>query len=55
MDADAFAVRDVLDDRQQFLELRRPSPLDGVRTCGDEIVGILEGREGAGFAVKLEG
>ena len=54
MDADAFAVRDVLDERHEFLELGRPGSLDGVRTCGDEEVGILEGREGAGFAVEFK-
>ena len=55
VDADTFAVRYVLDERQQFLESGRPSPLDGVRTCGDEVVGIFERREGVLFAVKLEG
>ena len=55
VDADSFAVRDVLDERQEFLKSGRPSPLDGVRTYRDEVVGILEGREGVLFAVKLEG
>ena len=55
VDADSFAVRDVLDERQEFLKSGRPGPLDGVRTCGDEVVGIFERREGVLFAVKLEG
>ena len=55
MDADSFAVRDVLDERQEFLKSGRPSPLDGVRTYRDEVVGILEGREGVLFAVKFKG
>ena len=54
MDAYAFAVRDVLDERHEFLELGRPGVVDGVRTCGDEEVGILEGREVAGFAVEFK-
>ena len=55
MDAYSFAVRDVLDERQEFLKSGRPSPLDGVRTFRDEVVGVFEGREGVLFAVKLEG
>ena len=55
VDADSFAVRDVLDERQEFLKSGRPSPLDGVRTFRDEVVGVFEGREGVLFAVKLEG
>ena len=54
VDAYAFAVRDVLDERHEFLELGRPGSLDGVRTCGDDKIGILEGREVAGFAVEFK-
>ena len=55
MDADSFSVRDVLDERQEFLKSGRPSPLDGVRPFGDEVVGIFKGREGALGAVHLKG
>ena len=55
VDAYAGTFGDVEDFGQRFLELGRPGVLDGVRTCGDEVVGVLEGREGAGNTVKLEG
>ena len=42
MDSDAFSVGHVTDLRHVFAELGRPSHLEGVRTFGDEVVGVLE-------------
>ena len=44
MDADSFAVRDVLYERQELLELRRPGSAERVCSCGNEEVRVLDGR-----------
>ena len=43
MDAYAFSVRYVLDERQQLLKLRRPRERDGVFAGGDDVIGVFEG------------
>ena len=43
MDAYAFAVRYVPDERHELLELGRPRERDGVLAGGDDEIGVLEG------------
>ena len=53
MDADAFSVGYILQDRQEFLELIRVGALEGVRPCGDDKIRILEGRDGDIFLLSV--
>ena len=44
------------DEGEELLELRRPCSLDGVRSCGDEEIGVFERglREGLEFVVAVK-
>ena len=49
MDADAFAVGDLANERQLFLELGRPGTFERVCAGRDEVVRVLECPAGLRF------
>ena len=53
MDAYPFSVGHVFQDRQEFLELLRVGTLEGVRSCGDDKIRILEGLDGNIFLLSV--
>lgn len=55
MDADAGAVRDFVDERQEFLESRRVGFLQGVRASRYEEIGVFEGRVGVVGVLERQG
>lgn len=46
VDSYALAFGHLIDERQEFLELKRVRTFEGVRTSGDDKIGVLEGLDG---------